>query len=94
MPLFGKFNESAQRVITAAQKSAMQLGNHYIGSEHFLIGLVKEARREAPALPETVHETAVTEAVRKIAAQDHAASDKADFTPRVKKILETRGYYR
>ena len=89
MPLFGKFNESAQRVITAAQKSAMQLGNHYIGSEHFLIGLVKEARQEAPALPETVHETAVTDAVRKIAAQDHTASDKADFTPRVKKILET-----
>jgi len=89
VPLFGKFNESAQRVITAAQKSALQLGQHYIGSEHFLLGLVKEAHADAPGLPETVNENTVADAVRRIAQQDENQEGKADFTPRVKKILES-----
>ena len=54
MPIFGRFNEKAQKVIATAQKTAVMLGHSYVGSEHFLIGLLKEARDDAPALPDNV----------------------------------------
>ena len=54
MPIFGRFNEKAQRVINAAQKTAVELGHTQVGSEHFLVGLLREARNDAPALPDNV----------------------------------------
>ena len=51
MAIFGRFNERAQRVIAAAQQYAADLGQGYVGSEHFLLALLKEARSDAPALP-------------------------------------------
>ena len=49
MAIFGRFNEKAQRVIGAAQQAAVELSQPYVGSEHFLIGLLREARADAPA---------------------------------------------
>ena len=89
MPIFGRFNERAQRVIACAQKTAVEMGHNYVGSEHFLIGLLKEARADAPALPDNVIPETVTEAVKQIAGTGEQTPNKLEMTPRVKKLLET-----
>jgi len=40
--MYGRFTEKAEKAITLAQESAMQLGHNYVGTEHLLLGLVKE----------------------------------------------------
>ena len=89
MPIFGRFNEKAQRVITAAQKTAVMLGHSYVGSEHFLIGLLREARDDAPALPDNVIPETVIEAVKQITETSDHTPNQLEMTPRVKKLLET-----
>ncbi len=89
MAIFGRFNERAQRVITAAQQAAAGMGHPYVGSEHFLIGLLKEARSDAPALPDNVIVETVTEAVKQITGTGEGAPKQMELTPRVKKLLET-----
>ena len=42
MAMFGRFTERAQRVIYLAQEEAGILKHDYIGTEHLLLGLVKE----------------------------------------------------
>ena len=89
MPIFGRFNEKAQKVIGAAQKTAVMLGHSYVGSEHFLIGLLKEARDDAPTLPDNVIPETVIEAVKQITETGEHAPNQLEMTPRVKKLLET-----
>lgn len=40
--MFGRFTERAQRVLALAQEEAVRLGHHNIGTEHILLGLVRE----------------------------------------------------
>ncbi len=42
MFMFGRFTKSAQQVPLYAQKEAARLNHHYIGAEHFLLGLLRE----------------------------------------------------
>ena len=37
-----KFTEKAEKAINISQESAMKLGHNYVGTEHLLLGLVKE----------------------------------------------------
>ena len=39
---FEKFSERARRVLTSAQEEAQNLNHSYIGTEHILLGLVRE----------------------------------------------------
>ena len=89
MAIFGRFNERAQRVIAAAQQAAVKLGHAYVGSEHFLIGLLREARSDAPGLPDNVIEETVTEAVKQLSGTGDQSPSQLELTPRVKKLLET-----
>ena len=89
MAIFGRFNERAQRVIAAAQKTAVEMGHPYVGSEHFLIGLLKEARSDAPALPDNVIPETVMENVKQISGTGNQTPSQLELTPRVKKLLET-----
>ena len=89
MPIFGRFNEKAQRAISAAQNTAVELGHTQVGSEHFLVGLLKEARDDAPALPDNVIPETVIESIKQITGTGDHAPEQLELTPRVKKILET-----
>lgn len=89
MPIFGRFNERAQRVIACAQKTAAEMGHAYVGSEHFLIGLLREARSDAPSLPENVIPETVMEAVKQITGTGAQTPAQLELTPRVKKLMET-----
>jgi ATP-dependent Clp protease ATP-binding subunit ClpC len=39
---FEKFSERARRVLTLAQEEAQRFNHNYIGTEHILLGLVRE----------------------------------------------------
>ncbi|MBR0228057.1 MAG: ATP-dependent Clp protease ATP-binding subunit, partial [Clostridia bacterium] len=87
--MFGRFNEKAQRAINAAQRTAVELGHSQVGSEHFLAGLLKEARMDAPALPDNVIPETVIENIKQITGTGDRAPTRLELTPRVKKLLET-----
>ena len=42
--MFGKFTERARRVIAMAESEAKKLNHNYVGTEHILLGLVKEKK--------------------------------------------------
>lgn len=42
MSIWESFTERARRSIVLAQEESSRLGNNYIGTEHLLIGLIKE----------------------------------------------------
>lgn len=89
MPIFGRFNERAQRVITMAQQAAAGLHHPFIGSEHMLIALLSIARDDVPGLPENIVMETATEAVKQITGMGDTAPSRLELTPRFKKILET-----
>ena len=56
MPIFGRFTPRAQRAMAAAQQAAVKLHQPYVGTEHLLLGLLKEPGPViADALPENVN---------------------------------------
>jgi ATP-dependent Clp protease ATP-binding subunit ClpC len=40
---FEKFSEKARKVLSLAQEEAQRFNHNYIGTEHILLGLVKES---------------------------------------------------
>ena len=42
MGIFDRFTEGAKKALALAQESAKQLGHNYVGSEHLLMGLIRE----------------------------------------------------
>jgi hypothetical protein len=46
--MFERFMERARKVVVLAQEEARSFGYAYIGTEHFLLGLVREKRRGEP----------------------------------------------
>ena len=40
---FEKFSERARRVLSLAQEEATQFNHNYIGTEHILLGLIRES---------------------------------------------------
>ncbi len=42
--MYGKFSEKAERVITLSQDEAKRFDHNYIGTEHLLLGLIREGK--------------------------------------------------
>jgi ATP-dependent Clp protease ATP-binding subunit ClpC len=89
MAVFGKFNERAQRVLAAAQQAAVSFKHSYVGTEHLLLGLVREARDDIPALPPEVTEEAIRNEILLISGEGTEVARTLEPTPRTKKLLET-----
>ncbi len=86
-----RFTEAAEKVLTAAQKSAGLLGHTYIGSEHLLLGLleVEEAISSRILRSKGLNLRLLTEAVAEYAglgSPSHPAAE--DMTPRARRIIE------
>jgi len=73
MPIFGRFTQRAQRAIAAAQEAAVKLHQSYVGTEHILLGLLKEPGPViAGVLPENITYDAVFEQVRTVLGEGTA----------------------
>ncbi len=89
--MFERFTERARQVVVLAQDEARALKHNYIGTEHILLGLLREeeglAARVLEGLEITVEE--VRAQVARIVGQgDEVTSGQIPFTPRAKKVLE------
>src|SRR4026209_1307586 len=89
--LFERFTERARQVVVLAQYEARALKHNYIGTEHILLGLLREeeglAARVLESLDITVEE--VRAQIARIVGQgDEVTTGQIPFTPRAKKVLE------
>ncbi len=90
MAIFGRFTQRAQRAISEAQQAAIELKQAYVGTEHFLLGLLKEpGPLVGKLLPEHITYDTVMERIRTILGEGkHIPTGRVELTPRSKKILE------
>ena len=89
--MFERFTDRARRVVVLAQEEAKQLNHNYIGTEHILLGLIREGDGiAAKALAElSISIDNVREQVQEIIGQGQTApTGHIPFTPRAKKVLE------
>src|SRR3954462_3013952 len=89
--MFERFTERARQVVVLAQDEARALKHNYIGTEHILLGLLRDegglAARVLESLDITVEE--VRAQVARIVGQgDEVTTGQIPFTPRAKKVLE------
>src|SRR6202166_1059925 len=89
--MFERFTERARQVVVLAQEEARTLKHNYIGTEHILLGLLREeeglAARVLESLDITV-ERARAQVVRIVGSGEEVTSGQIPFTPRAKKVLE------
>ena len=89
--MFSRFTERAQKVLFLAQEEALRLGHPYVGTEHILLGLIREGQGVAAralagmGIEADKVRSAVELAVGK--AQGNPGQEIA-LTPRGKRILE------
>ncbi len=88
---FDKFTERARRVLTLAQEEAQRFNHNYIGTEHLLLGLVREGDGVAAKVLANlgVELNKVRSAVEFIIGRgDRAVLGDIGLTPRAKKVIE------
>jgi ATP-dependent Clp protease ATP-binding subunit ClpC len=88
---FEKFSERARRVLTLAQEEAQNLNHSYIGTEHILLGLVRE--EEGVAAKVLVSLGASLSKVRAsvefvIGRGEKPSSGETGLTPRARRVIE------
>ncbi|MDD4345806.1 MAG: ATP-dependent Clp protease ATP-binding subunit, partial [Desulfitobacteriaceae bacterium] len=86
----GRFTEKAQRVLVYAQEEAKRMGHQVVGTEHILLGLIRES--EGIASKSLVGIGLDVEKVRiqieQLVGVGNPYSGDIGFTPRVKRVLE------
>ena len=90
--MFNRFTERARKVIILAKEEARRFNHDYIGTEHILLGLVREGEGVAAAVLQNMGvslETIRLE-VEKLVQPGPTTQILGDipFTPRAKKVLE------
>ena len=88
---FDKFTERARRVLTLAQEEAHRFNHNYIGTEHILLGLVREGEGVAAKVLGNlgVELNKVRSAVEFIIGRgDRTVLGEIGLTPRAKKVIE------
>lgn len=89
--MYGRFTEKAEKAINLSQENAVQLGHNYVGTEHLLLGLLKEGTGVAARVlqGQGVTEEKVTNEIEELIGRGSNDGKKhLDFTPRTKRVLE------
>ncbi len=88
---FEKFSERARRVLSLAQEEAQRFNHNYIGTEHILLGLVRETDGVAARVLSNlgIELTKIRSAVEFIIGRGERPSPgDIGLTPRAKKVIE------
>jgi ATP-dependent Clp protease ATP-binding subunit ClpC len=90
--VFERFTDRARRVVVLSQEEARELGHNYIGTEHLLLGVIREGEgvgAQALAALEIDLGEVRSRVVELIGTgHDDEAGAHIPFTPRSKKVLE------
>lgn len=90
---FDKFTERARKVLTLAHQEAVELKHNYIGTEHLLLGLVREGEGVAAAvltnLGVELHKVRdAVVAIIGLGKKEVSVVESIGLTPRSKKVIE------
>jgi len=88
---FEKFSERARRVLTSAQEEAQNLNHSYIGTEHILLGLIREEEGVAAKVLTNLGVSLgkVRSAVEYIIGRgEKSVTSEIGLTPRAKRVIE------
>ena len=89
--MIDRFTESAERVLKLARKASSEMGHDNVGTEHILLGLLREEHGTAAAVLKENHvrEAEVVELIRNLIkpASDRAVAEKEEYTPRAQSVL-------
>jgi ATP-dependent Clp protease ATP-binding subunit ClpA len=88
---FNRFTERARKVLRLAQEEAQRFQHNYIGTEHLLLGLVREGEGVAAKVLSNlgVELNRVRSAVESIIGRgDRVVLGEIGLTPRAKKVIE------
>ena len=88
---FDRFTERARRVLTLAQEEAYRFKHNYIGTEHLLLGLVRQGDGVAvEVLANLSLELAEVRSVVELTIErgDRAILGEIGLTPRAKEVIE------
>ena len=89
--MFERFTERARRVIILAQEEAKRLNHSAVGTEHILLGIVREGEGVASKVLESLNispERVRAEIESAIGRGERTPHEEVTFTPRAKKVLE------
>jgi ATP-dependent Clp protease ATP-binding subunit ClpC len=89
--VFERFTERARQVVVLAQDEARALKHNYIGTEHILLGLLREEEGLAAQALDALHinaEEVRAQVVQVVGRGDEVTTGQIPFTPRAKKVLE------
>lgn len=88
--MFGRFTERAQKVLALAQEEAVRLGHNNIGTEHILLGLIREgegiAAKALIALGLGLEK--IQDEVETLIGRGQEQPTNIAYTPRAKKVIE------
>ncbi len=92
MPMFNRFTERARKVILLAKEEAKRFNHDYIGTEHILLGLIREGEGVAAAVLASMGLTSekIRLEVEKLVQPGPSTVISGDipFTPKAKKVIE------
>ncbi len=91
MFMFGRFTERAQQVLVLAQEEAKRLNHNFIGTEHLLLGLVREGSGIAARALQNmaVDLNRVRQEVERITPKGEKIIQQGiSYTPRAKRVVE------
>ena len=90
--MFNRFTERARKVIILAKEEARRFNHDYIGTEHLLLGLVREGEGVAAAVLQKLGISLenIRIEIEKLVQPGPSTQVLGDipFTPRAKKVLE------
>ena len=90
--MFERFTERARRVMALANHEAQRFNHEYIGTEHILLGLLKEGSGVGPNVLKSIdvdlHKVRMEVEKRVKSGPEMVTMGKLPKTPRAKKVLE------
>ena len=91
LEMFERFTERARRVIILAQEEAKRLNHSAVGTEHLLLGIIREGEGVASKVLEFLNinpERVRAEIESAIGRGERTPYEEVPLTPRAKKVLE------
>jgi len=92
--MFGRFTERAQKVLALALEEAVRLGHKDIGTEHVLLGLIREGEGIAAKALQSLGlgldkiQSEVESLIGRGSEQAGSGNYTPNYTPRAKKVIE------
>ena len=88
-----KFTNSAQSALEIATNLTLELGHHYIGTEHILYGLAEEQNGVASKvlIKQNITSDKIIQGIEElvgIGSKENVSPEQLGFTPRTKRVIE------